>query len=186
MKRLLTISALAASVLVTGFSNTAFASPYGGITGGANFPNGDSGESLGVGGGLSAFGGYQLTDNVGVDLEVIANFNGEDTDLQNLTGATFSSENVAVMVNPRFSTDKFGVELFVSPGIGYLWRNVGNDNTLSLNPDLEEDGAAYQIKGGVGIPVTNNVNLLVQGRYLNDFGDGSGVTSVEAGTLIRF
>lgn len=157
----------------------------------------------GTGFGGSLYGGYKFSDFISADIEGFV-FGGDSDPLDS------SYTSYGFFVNPRFtyafnqgdSKSPYG---FVSPGLGIAGVDFGDE--IGNAQGVQEDsgtGFALQLKGGVGYPISDSLDIIGQARYFNAFnviettqfgqaGEGSetddqgfSAFSVEAGVNFKF
>ena len=122
----------------------------------------------GTGFGGSLYAGYEFSDLIGADVEGFV-FGGNADPLDS------SYTSYGFFVNPRFTYTINQVSskspyVFVSPGIGIAGINFNGDVGDTLGDDNDSGtGFALQVKGGVGYPLTESLDLVGQVRYFNAF-----------------
>ena len=131
----------------------------------------------GTGFGGNLYAGYKFSKFIGADLELLI-FGGDaevpDTDA--FDDSTYAS--VGLFASPRFtySFDQDNVNkspyVFLSPGLGINAVGFGGD----IEDDLEDSdvdtsgtGFALQAKAGVGLPLSETLDIFGQTRYLKTF-----------------
>ena len=177
---------------------------YAGGTLGLFFPGDIEDTSIdpGTGFGGSVYGGYNFTEQISADAEFVINFAGNDIDQLDGSTTDGSYTSYAFFVNPRFSYafnqgEDDSPYVFASPGVGFGHASVGGD----VGDDLEAEGFdnsgsgfAIQGKAGVGYPITDKLDVIGQGRYMNIFNvidtptvvDASGNTEEEGEGISTF
>jgi hypothetical protein len=131
-----------------------------------------------VSGGLSFSGlfGYQFSDNISAELEILDYVIGESTFFDFSDNFLGIAGNAALRLYFNPDNTKSGY-IFGAGGLGY----GGSINGTS--------GFLFQGKGGLGFPVSDSLDIYGQCRYLNllvnDGSDGSAV-SLELGATVGF
>lgn len=152
-------------------------SGYVGGSLGAFFPDMD-GFNTGIG--SSTFIGARWNQYLATDLEFIYLSGGTELD-----GLNYSAYGLAI--NPRFiipfTKASNSASIFVSPGLGL---SLAEYNTYYI--DIEDEiRLTWQIKAGFTIPVGNKYNILLQGRYVDQFEKGTiSIFSTELGFSVNF
>ena len=146
----------------------------------------ENGLDTGFGG--SFFGGYNFNQYLSTDLEFL--FYGGGTDINNL-GYNFLG--FLANVKGKYPFDQTRVNsayLFGGAGLGYgRVASTGDvaDDLDDRGIDTSEGGFAFQLKAGVGVPVSEKVDVFGQVRYLNisvDGPDGDGF-SIDGGVSFK-
>jgi opacity protein-like surface antigen len=148
---------------------------YIGGTLGVFFPNFGSGfpdevdEASKAAFGGSVYAGYQFNQNWGADLEFALLGGGFDEDKLGQPNADISYSAWALTVNPRY-TIPFAQEAtnsklsaFISPGIGISEAKVKVDG----DSETSDTSFTWQIKGGLGYQFSDNLEGILQVRYVN-------------------
>ena len=131
----------------------------------------DGDLDVGFGGGV--FGGYKFTNNISAEVEVFDYFGGseiDDLDYNNF-GATANGvyRYYIDQTNPR-SPYIFGG---LGAGIGIASATGDRADVLDdIGIDTSETGFLLLGKGGVGYPVSNNIDLFAQTKFYRIFIDG--------------
>lgn len=125
---------------------------------------------VGFGGGI--FGGYKLTKNISLEIDVYDYFGGTEVDDlgYNLFGAAASGV-YRYYVNPN---DSKSLYIFAGLGVGVGVVNATGDvadDADDAGIDTSSAGFLLQGKGGVGYPITDNIDLFGQTRFFNIFLD---------------
>ena len=123
----------------------------------------------GTGFGGSLYAGYNFSEMIGADLElVVFGAGAEPLDDSGLAAVGF-------FINPRF-TLAFSKDnpkspyAYVSPGLGIV--GLGFDDEIDdqyTGDDLSGSGLGLQLKAGVGYPLSESFSLFGQARYLGSF-----------------
>lgn len=126
---------------------------------------------VGFGGGI--FGGYKLTKNFILEVDVYDYFGGTEVDDlgYNLFGAAASGV-YRYYVKPN---DSRSLYIFAGLGVGVGVSSATDDVADDLDDagiDTSETGFLIQGKGGVGYPITDKIDLFGQTRFFNIFLDG--------------
>lgn len=154
MKKFL-VAALVALGLSTGVSYAADAVGLPGVTVESFEPHNYVGVSAGQRTGndrhnsVGFVAGRQLTPNVAVEGQYERAFNRKGTD--SVTDRVSGN----VLVSKRLGA----VSPYVLGGVGYEWRNQGEDRTV------------YALGGGAKVHVTEQVDFDARYRYINSFDD---------------
>lgn len=117
--------------------------------------------------GGSGYIGYKFNNFLSADLELLA-FGGN--------AEPFDSDytSLGFFVNPRYtlpigSNPNASPFIFVSPGIGVAGVGFGDDIEDQISEDGLNTGVALQLKGGVGLPLSESIDIIGQARYFNAF-----------------
>ena len=117
--------------------------------------------------GGSAYVGYKFNSFLSADLEVLA-FTGN--------AEPFDSDytSVGFFINPRYTLPIGGnpnasLYVFASPGIGIAGVGFGDDIEEQISEDGLSTGVALQLKAGVGLPISETIDVVGQARYFNAF-----------------
>ena len=150
------------------------------------FPDGDGADT---GFGFGGLFGYRFTEQIAAELEVFDYFGGTEIDDLGYNFLGFAA-NVAGRY-PFNSSNPRSIYGFAGGGIGY-----GNASSTGDVADAREDagfdtsegGFLFQGKLGLGYPVSDNIDILGQFRYVNlsvDGGSGDAFT-LDAGVTYNF
>jgi Outer membrane protein beta-barrel domain len=147
-------------------------SGYAGIALGAFFPDE---ENLDTGFGESIFVGGRWNKYLATDIEAIYFSGGGEL----LDPDYFAW---ALTINPRliipFNNDYNSASIYISPGLGVSIVGNYDDATTTL---------AWQIKGGFTIPIEDQFNIFLQGRYASQFKEDTiGVFGTQIGFSVNF
>ena len=136
---------------------------YIGVTGGLFFPGG-IGD---VGFGPSVVGGRQFNDNLSGEVEFL--FYGGGTDFDDLGYNILGFIAGAKYLFP-FSDSSKSPYGFAGAGLGFGRIALTGDEADRLDNagfDTSDGAFLFQLKGGVGYPVSKNIDIFGQFRYLN-------------------
>lgn len=130
------------------------------------------------------FGGYKFNKYVGADLEFFYFFGG--TEVDDLGYFSFGFLANARFTYP-FSQKTNSIYAFVSPGLGYGRANPTGDVADRLNLD-GSGGFTFQIKTGIGYPISDLIDIFGQLRYLNVGTEGENLDglTIDAGATFKF
>lgn len=129
-------------------------------------------DELDVGFGGGIFGGYKLNKNISLEVDVYDYFGGTELDDlgYNLFGAAASGV-YRYHINPSSSRSPY---IFAGLGVGVGVANATGDvadDAEDAGFDTSATGFLLQGKGGVGYPITDNIDLFGQTRFFNIFLD---------------
>lgn len=137
---------------------------------------------IGFGGGL--FAGYKLTRNISVEVDVFDYFGGLDDEIE-VDGSDFSTDDsgynlfgAAANGIYRFylkPNDSRSLYIFAGLGVGIGVSSITGDIGDALDDaglDTADTGFLFQGKGGVGYPLTNNIDLFGQTRFFRVLVEG--------------
>jgi hypothetical protein len=146
------------------------------------------GDDLDVGFGLGGLFGYNVTENISAELEVFDYFGGSDID--DLGYNVFATAANGVYKLP-FGEDEDSFYGFAGAGVGIgIASSTGDvaDEAEDAGADTSDTGFLFQGKVGAGYPLTEQIDLTGQFRYVNisdDLQDGDGF-SLDAGARYNF
>lgn len=146
------------------------------------------GDDLDVGFGLDGLFGYNVTENIAAELEVFDYFGGSDVD--DLGYNIFAVAANGLYKIP-FGDDERSFYGFAGAGVGIgIASATGDvaDEAEDNGADTSDTGFLFQGKVGAGYPITDNIDLTGQFRYVNisdDQQDGDGF-SIDAGARYNF
>ncbi|MEM8722110.1 MAG: outer membrane beta-barrel protein [Cyanobacteria bacterium P01_G01_bin.39] len=125
---------------------------------------------VGFGGGI--FGGYKLTKNISLEIDVYDYFGGTEVDDldYNIFGAAASGV-YRYHLKPNDSRSPY---IFAGLGVGVgVVDATGDvaDDAEDAGIDTGTTGFLLQGKGGVGYPITDRIDLFGQTRFFNVFLD---------------
>ncbi|MEM7591846.1 MAG: outer membrane beta-barrel protein [Cyanobacteria bacterium P01_A01_bin.83] len=125
---------------------------------------------VGFGGGI--FGGYKLTKNISLEIDVYDYFGGTETDDldYNIFGAAV---NGVYRYHLNFN-DSRNPYIFAGLGVGVgVVDATGDvaDDAEDAGIDTSATGFLLQGKGGVGYPITDRIDLFGQTRFFSVFLD---------------
>ena len=117
--------------------------------------------------GGSAYVGYKFNSFLSADLEVLAFTGNAEPFDSDYTSAGF-------FINPRYTLPIGGnpnasLYVFASPGIGIAGVGFGDDIEEQISEDGLSTGVALQLKAGVGLPISETIDVVGQARYFNAF-----------------
>ena len=136
---------------------------------------------IGFGGGI--FAGYRFTRNISVEIDVYDYFGGLDEEDEvdgididddsgyNLFGAA-ANGIYRLYLNPNESRSLY---VFAGLGVGIGVSSTTGDLADALDDaglDTADTGFLLQGKGGVGYPITDNIDLFGQTRFFRIFVEG--------------
>jgi len=140
---------------------------------------------------LGAKAGYKFSDLISGEIEGIGLFGGTEVDDlgYNILGVAAN----AVFTFP-FGDDPKSIYGFAGPGLGFARLGLTGDVADDLDDDgfdTSETGFLFQVKGGVGYPVADKIDLFGQVRYLSvsiddDFDNDADGFSFDAGATFKF
>ncbi|GAB4523626.1 MAG: hypothetical protein Tsb0014_01400 [Pleurocapsa sp.] len=132
----------------------------------------------------SVFGGIRFNKYAAADLEFFNYLGGTETD--DLGYFTFGFLANARFTYP-FSQENNSIYAFVSPGIGYGRANPTGDVADNRNLD-GSGGFTFQIKSGIGYPLSDKLAAFGQVRYLNVDTEGENLDglTLDAGAIYQF
>ena len=141
--------------------------------------------------GLGAKAGYKFSDLIAAEIEGLGFFGGTEVDDlgYNILGVAAN----AVFTFP-FGDDEKSVYGFAGPGLGFARLGLSGDVADDLDDDgfdTSETGFLFQVKGGVGYPVADKIDLIGQVRYLSvsiddDFDNDADGFSFDVGANFKF
>jgi len=127
------------------------------------------GDGADIGFGASLLGGYRITKNIGAELEIYDYLGGTDSD-------DLGYNYLGILANGSFripfGQDSQSIYAFVSPGIGFGRLGFTGDDADDADDagfDTSASGFLVQLKGGVGYPISDSLNVFGQVRYNNLF-----------------
>ena len=130
----------------------------------------DDSESIdpGTGFGGSIYGGYKFNNLLSADIEFFV-FGGGANPIDD-SGYT----SLGFFVNPRFTFafNKGSANspyAFISPGLGLASVNLSDEISDRFSGDDSGSGFALQIKGGIGYPLSETIDIFGQARFFNAF-----------------
>jgi len=142
---------------------------------------------VGFGGGV--FAGYKLTNNISAEIDIYDYFGGTEVDDLgfNNFGAAVSGV-YRYYVNPRNSQSPY---IFAGLGVGGGVSSATGDVADALDDsglDTSEAGFLLQGKGGVGYPISDNIDLFGQTRFFRIFveGDDADGVALDFGAIYNF
>ncbi|MEL6928025.1 MAG: outer membrane beta-barrel protein [Cyanobacteria bacterium J06600_6] len=140
---------------------------------------------------LGAKAGYKFSDLIAGEIEGIGLFGGTEVDDlgYNILGVAAN----AIFTYP-FGDDAKSIYAFGGPGLGFARLGLTGDVADDLDDDgfdTSETGFLFQVKGGVGYPVADKIDLFGQIRYLSvsiddDFDNDADGFSFDAGATFKF
>ena len=132
---------------------------------------------VGFGGGV--FAGYKITNNISAEIDVFDYFGGTEID-----DLGFNNFGAAVSGVYRYYVDSRNSQspyIFAGLGVGVGVNSATGDVADDLDDlgfDNSETGFLLQGKGGVGYPISDNIDLFGQTRFFSIFVEGDDVDGV--------
>lgn len=146
-------------------------------------------EEFDVGFGGGVFAGYKITNNISAEIDVYDYFGGTEVDDLgfNNFGAAVSGV-YRYYVNSRNSQSPY---IFAGLGVGVGVNSATGDFADTLDDsgvDTSETGFLLQGKGGVGYPISDNIDLFGQTRFFSIFieGDDPDGVALDFGATYNF
>jgi len=146
---------------------------YVGITPGLAFLG--DGTNVGIGGSL--VGGYNFSEKVTAELEILDYFGGLDDGVSSFDSVVDDSGynyfGIAANVVSKYSFNKRNPKslyAFGGAGLGYgrfSFTGDFSDFLDDIDVDTSLSGFLINLKLGVGYPITDSIDLMGQARYVN-------------------
>ncbi|MEL6502524.1 MAG: porin family protein [Cyanobacteria bacterium J06623_1] len=160
---------------------------YAGGNLGVFFPDGDGVDAAF---GLNGKVGYKFSPLISAEVEGLGYFGG--TEVDDLGYNVLGVAGNAIFTFP-FSDNEKSIYGFAGPGLGFARIGLTGDLADDIDDaggDTSETGFLFQVKGGVGYPIADKIDIFGQVRYLSistdDTLDSADGITLDAGATFKF